>query len=89
MLPDRETIDAIGHAVVSGSGEVVEIVGTRLDVTARKLAEEEREKLRRLEDELAHINRVSMIGELAASLSHELKQPIAAAITSANLACVG
>ena len=86
VLPDGTVrqIHAIGHAVVSGSGEVVEIVGTHLDVTARKRAEEEREKLRRLEDELAHINRVSMMGELAASLSHELKQPIAAAITNAN-----
>ncbi|HVR22109.1 MAG TPA: ATP-binding protein, partial [Candidatus Polarisedimenticolia bacterium] len=42
------------------------------------------EKLRQLEDDLAHINRVSMLGEMAASLAHEIKQPIAAAITSAN-----
>jgi signal transduction histidine kinase len=34
--------------------------------------------------DLAHINRVSTLGEMAASLSHEIKQPIAAAITSAN-----
>jgi signal transduction histidine kinase len=33
---------------------------------------------------MAHINRVSMLGEMAASLAHEIKQPIAAAITSAN-----
>lgn len=77
-------IHAVGHPMVNATGEVVEIVGTHLDVTGRKHAEEERERLRRLEDELAHINRVSMMGELAASLSHELKQPIAAAITNAN-----
>ena len=41
-------------------------------------------KLRQLEADLAHINRVSTLGEMAASLAHEIKQPIAAAITSAN-----
>jgi C4-dicarboxylate-specific signal transduction histidine kinase len=37
-----------------------------------------------LEAELEHINRVNMMGELAAALAHEIKQPIAASITSAN-----
>lgn len=45
---------------------------------------EERERLRQLEAELAHINRVSMLGELTASLAHEIQQPIAGAITNAN-----
>ncbi|MGC1478725.1 MAG: ATP-binding protein, partial [Terriglobales bacterium] len=40
-----------------------------------------------LEADLAHTNRVSTLGEIAASLAHEIKQPIAAAITSAN-SCV-
>src|SRR5882672_3938785 len=44
----------------------------------------EREKLRQLEADLAHINRINMMGELAAALAHEIKQPIAASITSAN-----
>ena len=47
-------------------------------------AEQERARLRQLEADLAHINRVSTLGEMAASLAHEIKQPIAAAITSAN-----
>jgi signal transduction histidine kinase len=55
--------------------------GISTDIEGRKRAEEEREKLRA---DLVHVNRVSMLGELAASVSHELKQPIAAAITSAN-----
>jgi len=55
-----------------------------LDLTERKRAETERERLRQLEAHLAHINRVTTLGELAASLSHELKQPIAAAITNAR-----
>jgi PAS domain S-box-containing protein len=60
------------------------VSGAVRDITERKHAEQEREKLRQLEGELAHINRVSMLGEMAASLAHEIKQPIAAAITSAN-----
>src|SRR6202034_2716770 len=58
--------------------------GTLTDITERKRGEQERDRLRRLEADLAHINRVSTLGEMAASLAHEIKQPIAAAITSAN-----
>jgi PAS domain S-box-containing protein len=76
---------AIGHR--NPSGESGEYVGITMDITERKHAEEERERLRRLEADLAHINRLNMMGELAAALAHEIKQPIAAAITSAN-ACV-
>src|SRR6202166_1791467 len=59
-------------------------LGTGIDVTEQELFEQERERLRQLEAELAHTNRVSMLGEMAASLAHEIKQPIAAAITCAN-----
>ena len=62
-------------------GKILKWYGISTDIEDRKRAEEEREKLRA---DLAHVNRVSMLGELAASVSHELKQPIAAAITSAN-----
>jgi PAS domain S-box-containing protein len=50
---------------------------TNNDITERKRAEEQRGRLRELERDLARINRVSMMGELAASLAHEIKQPIA------------
>jgi len=50
----------------------------------RKLAREERERLRQAQAELAHVNRVTMMGELTASLAHEVNQPIAAASTNAN-----
>ena len=73
---------AIGHR--NASGEPGEYVGVTMDITERKRAEEERERLRQLEAELEHINRVNMMGELAAALAHEIKQPIAASITSAN-----
>jgi len=68
-------------------GRVLRWYGTRTDIEERKRAEEEREKLRQLEAELAHINRLTMLGELATSLAHEINQPIAATITSAN-ACL-
>src|SRR5205085_12513495 len=55
-----------------------------LDVTERKRAEEERERLRQLQADLAHTNRVTTMGELTASLAHEIKQPIAAAVTDAK-----
>jgi PAS domain S-box-containing protein len=50
----------------------------------RKLAREERERLRQAQAELAHINRVTTMGELTASMAHEVNQPIAAAVTDAN-----
>jgi PAS domain S-box-containing protein len=77
-------IHVVAHPVLSTSGHLVEFVGTVIDVTERKRAEQERARLRQLEADLAHINRVSTLGEMAASLAHEIKQPIAAAITSAN-----
>jgi PAS domain S-box-containing protein len=72
----------IGHHSISQ--DIGEYVGITMDITDRKNAEKEREKLRQLEADLAHINRVNMMGELAAALAHEIKQPLAASITSAN-----
>jgi PAS domain S-box-containing protein len=66
------------------AGKVIKWYGSGIEIADRKRAEEERERLRQLEADLAHINRVSMLGEMAASLAHEIKQPIAAAINSAN-----
>lgn len=76
---------SLGHH--NPSGEIGDFVGTTMDITERKHAEQERERLRQLEADLAHINRVNIMGEMAAALAHEIKQPIAASITSAN-ACL-
>jgi PAS domain S-box-containing protein len=62
-------------------GKILKWYGISTDIEDRKRAEEERERLRA---DLAHVNRVSMLGELAASVSHELRQPIAAAMTDAK-----
>ncbi len=64
-----------------GRGKVLKWYGTSTDIEDRKRAEEEREKLRA---DLAHVNRISILGELAASISHELRQPISAAMTNAK-----
>ena len=80
-------IQGIGHPVLSPDGKLVQVVGTMVDITERKSADEAREKLRQLEAELAHINRVNTMGELTASLAHEIKQPIGASVTNAE-ACV-
>ncbi len=86
LLPNGmvKWIHTVGHPVLSNAGDLEGFVGSSSDITALKSAEQEREKRRLLEADLAHINRVSMLGEMAASLAHEIKQPIAAAITSAN-----
>jgi PAS domain S-box-containing protein len=54
-----------------------------LDLTERKCAEE---ALRQLESDLAHTNRLSVMGELTASLAHEITQPIASARNNARAA---
>jgi PAS domain S-box-containing protein len=74
----------VGHPVLNASGDVVQFVGTMIDVTERKRAEEERERLRQAQADLARVSRVTTMGELTASLAHEVNQPIAAASTNAN-----
>ncbi|MHC2273766.1 PAS domain S-box-containing protein [Bradyrhizobium diazoefficiens] len=85
VLPDGTVryISASGHPVLNKDGELIQFVGTAVDVTERKQAEE---SLRESEANLAHMNRVSMMGELAASLSHEIAQPIASARNNARAA---
>jgi PAS domain S-box-containing protein len=86
LLPDGTVkyTHTVGHPVLNASGDVVQFVGTMMDVTERKRAEEERERLRQAQADLARVNRVTTMGELTASLAHEVNQPIAAAVTNAN-----
>jgi C4-dicarboxylate-specific signal transduction histidine kinase len=72
---------------MNDAGDVVELVGTLIDMTERKRAEQERERLRQLEADLARINRVSMMGELAASIAHEVNQPLSGVVVNGN-ACL-
>src|SRR6266852_9794245 len=74
----------VGHPVFNPSGDVGEFVGILMDVTERRRADEERKRLRQAQADLAHVHRVTTMGELTASLAHEVNQPIAAAVTNAN-----
>ena len=80
----RKHLRSIGHPSYSAAGELIEVVGTTIDVTERKRAEAERERLRQLETDLAHLNRVGVMGELTATLAHEILHPIAAARNNAR-----
>ena len=62
------------------------MIATHVDVTERKHAEKEHERLRQLESDLAHLNRLSIMGELTASLAHEILHPIATARNNARAA---
>jgi PAS domain S-box-containing protein len=76
-------LHSVAHPVFGPSGEVVEVVGTHIDVTERKQAEEARLDA---QHELAHANRVATIGQLTASIAHEVNQPVGALVTNAHAA---
>jgi PAS domain S-box-containing protein len=80
-------VRSTGHPVRDISGDLLEYVGTSIDVTERKRADEERERLRQVQADLAHLSRVTTMGELTASLAHEIRQPISAAVIDAK-ACL-
>jgi PAS domain S-box-containing protein len=79
-------VKASGKPVFDADGEFRGYRGTGTDVTALMLAQEEHERLRQLESDLAHMNRLTLMGELTASLAHEVAQPIAAALNNARAA---
>jgi PAS domain S-box-containing protein len=83
LLPDGSVkhIQTVGHPVLNASGDLAQFVGSSTDITQRKLAEE---ALRQARADLAHVSRATTMGELTASLAHEVNQPIAAAVTNAN-----
>jgi C4-dicarboxylate-specific signal transduction histidine kinase len=60
---------------------LAQFMGSSTDITQRKLAEE---ALRQAQGDLAHVSRMTTMGELTASLAHEVNQPIAAAVIDAN-----
>jgi NO-binding membrane sensor protein with MHYT domain/signal transduction histidine kinase len=82
VMPDGSVkyVHVVAHALSDESG-TVEFVGAVMDVTVAKQAEQ---ALRQAQADLAHVNRVTTMGELTASLAHEVNQPIAAAVTDAN-----
>jgi C4-dicarboxylate-specific signal transduction histidine kinase len=65
-------------------GNIVKWYGTNTDIEDRKRAED---ALHQAQAELAHVTRVTMLGELTASIAHEVNQPLAGVITNAQ-ACL-
>jgi PAS domain S-box-containing protein len=66
-----------GVPLRDGRGKIVKWYGTSTDIEDRKRAEQ-------LQTDLAHVNRVSMLGELAASIAHEVNQPLAGIVSGAS-----
>jgi PAS domain S-box-containing protein len=77
-------VHSFGRPVFSESGDLIEYVGTIMDVTERNRAQEE---LQKAQAELARITSLATIGTLTASIAHEINQPLAAIVTDAG-ACV-
>jgi signal transduction histidine kinase len=82
VMPDGavKRVRVVARAVGGASGDL-EFVGAVMDVTAARRAEEE---LQRAQSELAHVARVTTLGELTAVIAHEVNQPIGAVVTNAD-----
>jgi two-component system, LuxR family, sensor kinase FixL len=85
VLPDGEEcwIDSHGRFEFDVSGKPILLRGVSLNITARKEAERETQILRQ---EIAHVGRVSMMGQLASALAHEINQPLGAILRNAEAA---
>ncbi|MBB5470613.1 PAS domain S-box-containing protein [Paraburkholderia sp. CI2] len=84
VMPDGKTkyVHFVARPATTESGHT-EYVGALMDITKTKRAQE---ALARSNDELAHVTRITMLGELAASIAHEVTQPIAAIVTCGGAA---
>jgi signal transduction histidine kinase len=82
MMPDHSIkwLHAVGHATRDQDGQL-EYIAAIQDVTARRLSEEARDQAR---SELAHVARVMSLGTLAASIAHEINQPLSGIVTNAS-----
>jgi PAS domain S-box-containing protein len=76
-------VHVVAHALNDESGRI-EFVGALMDVTERKRAEQ---ALQNAQTELAHVTRVTTLGEMTASIAHEINQPLAAVVTNGS-ACL-
>jgi PAS domain S-box-containing protein len=83
VLPDGAIryVYGTGHPVFNQSGDVHEFIGMVMDVTERRRAEE---ALRQAQADLAHVSRLTTMGELTASIAHEVNQPLTAVVNNAN-----
>jgi two-component system sensor kinase FixL len=72
-----------GHIEFNSAGRPVRMRGASLDITKRKQAEEQAVRQR---NEMAHLSRVSTLGELSGSIAHELNLPLSAILSNAQAA---
>jgi PAS domain S-box-containing protein len=81
-------VQSVGRTVPNALGNVDEYVGTTVDITERKRTAEDLRRheaaLREAQSELAHVARVTTMGELTASIAHEVRQPIAGILLNAS-----
>ena len=86
LLPDGSIkyLHGVGRPVLRASGDLDDYIGTTMDITERKRGEE---ALRNAQADLTRVARLTTIGELAASIAHEINQPIGAMVASGN-ACL-
>jgi C4-dicarboxylate-specific signal transduction histidine kinase len=84
VLPDGSAkfLHIVGHPVLNAAGEVVELVGSTMDVTERKQTED---ALQKAQAHLTHMTHLTTMGELAASIAHEVNQPLAAVVANADV----
>jgi two-component system sensor kinase FixL len=73
-------IAARGRAIYGAAGQPLKMMGASFDITERRQRALETEGHRQ---ELAHLGRVALMGEMASSLAHELNQPLTAIVTNA------
>jgi PAS domain S-box-containing protein len=82
--------DVIATPICNADGQPEQVLSVSRDITERKRAEaeahESERRYREVQMELAHANRVAAMGQLTASIAHEVKQPIAATMTNARAA---
>ena len=71
---------ARGTCVAGDNRKGARLIGVSIDITPRKLAEAEALRQR---DELSHLSRVALMGEMSASIAHELNQPLAGILSNA------
>jgi PAS domain S-box-containing protein len=74
---------AVVSPLFDGAGRVTHFIGIKEDITERKRTALE---LHQQRDQLTHLSRVTMLGELAGSLAHELNQPLTAILSNAQAA---
>jgi PAS domain S-box-containing protein len=86
VLPDgsMKCLHGVGRPILSTAGNLDDYIGATMDITERKMSED---ALRAAQADLARVARLTTVGELAASIAHEINQPLGAIVANGN-ACL-